>query len=293
MLKGEMLASGDEKLVRMASIFSVCIAAILIILKTGAWFMTGSVSLLASLIDSTMDSLVSLINFFAIRYALQPADEEHRFGHGKAEALAGLAQAAFIAGSAAFLFLHAAERLYEPHAITHGHVGVFVMVVSIVLTLALVIFQKIVVRRTGSTAIAADSLHYVGDLLVNASIIVALLLGNYLWSGFDAVLGILISCYILYNAWEIGERSTQLLLDRELGPEVWAFVDGLVAQHPEVRGHHELRTRESGFVQFFQLHIELDKDMQLEKAHDITEDIEMKIKERYPNADVLIHTDPV
>ncbi|MCB1615145.1 MAG: cation diffusion facilitator family transporter [Pseudomonadales bacterium] len=288
-----MEKQNEHKWVRLASILSVSVALLLIILKTAAWFMTGSVSLLASLIDSTMDSLVSIINLLAIRYSLQPADEEHRFGHGKAEALAGLAQAAFIAGSAAFLFLHAAERLYEPHEITHSDIGVAVMIVSIVMTLGLVVFQKIVVQRTGSTAIAADSLHYVGDLLVNASIIVALLLGNFLWSGFDAVLGILISCYILYNAWEIGERSTQLLLDRELGPDVWTFVEELIAQHPEVKGHHELRTRESGFIQFFQLHLELDKDMQLEKAHAITEDIELKIKERYPNADVLIHTDPV
>jgi len=255
--------------------------------------MSGSVSLLASLVDSTMDSTVSIINFFAVRYAMMPADEDHRFGHGKAEAIAGLAQSAFIAGSAGFLFLHAIDNILNPHPVTHTGIGLIVMFASLGLTIALVLFQRHVVRKTESNAIAADSLHYFSDILANASIIAALLLAQWGFRHVDAGLGIIIAAFIIHSAWQIGSKSVRLLLDEELGPEVWQVVEKIVDENPDVRGYHQLRTRQAGHIIFVQLHVEIDKHISLLQAHAITEEIEQAIQARFPNADVLIHTDPV
>lgn len=240
-----------------------------------------------------MDSLVSVINFFAIRYAMEPADEEHRFGHGKAEAVAGLVQAAFIAGSAGFLFLHAIDKILNPHPIQHTGIGLVVMTVSLVLTGALVLLQKYVVQRTKSTAVEADSLHYISDILANASVIVALLLAQWGYQHVDAGLGLIIAAFIVRSAWEIGAKALKLLLDEELGPEVWQVIERIVEENPDVKGHHQLRTRQSGHIMFVQLHVELDKRMPLLQAHAVTEEVEQAIRQHFPNADVLIHTDPV
>jgi ferrous-iron efflux pump FieF len=287
------VSAENQRLMKLASAAAVAVAATLIVLKLSAWLMSGSVSLLASLVDSTMDSMVSIINLFAVRYAMTPADEDHRFGHGKAESVAGLVQAAFIAGSAGFLFLHAVDGIVNPHPITNTGIGLAVMGVSLVLTLALVVLQKHVVKKTQSTAIEADSLHYFSDILANASIIVALLLAQWGVKYVDAGLGIVIAVYIVHGAWQIGTKSLKLLLDEELGPEVWHVVDKIVEENPDVRGHHQLRTRQAGHIMFVQLHIDIDKHMSLLQAHAITEEIEDAIRARFPNADVLIHTDPV
>lgn len=283
----------NQRLMKLATSAAVVTAIFLIALKLFAWLMSGSVSLLASLVDSTMDSTVSIINFFAVRYAMTPADEDHRFGHGKAEAIAGLAQAAFIAGSAGFLFLHAIDNILNPHPVTHTGTGLIVMGISLALTMALVVFQKHVVKKTQSNAIEADSLHYFSDILANASIIVALLLSQWGFKHVDAGLGIIIAAFIVHSAWQIGSKSIRLLLDEELGPEVWQVVDKIVEENPDVRGHHQLRTRQAGHIMFVQLHIDVDKHISLLQAHAITEEIEQAIQARFPNADVLIHTDPV
>ncbi len=287
------VSAEHQRLLRLTSTAAIIVAITLIALKLSAWLMSGSVSLLASLVDSTMDSMVSIINFFAIRYAMTPADKEHLFGHGKAEAVAGLAQAAFIAGSAGFLFLHAIDNILNPHPVSHTNVGLIVMSISIAMTIALVALQKYAVKKTHSSAIEADSLHYLSDVLANASIIVALLLSQWGYKHIDASLGIIIAVFILHSAWQIGSKSLRLLLDEELGPEVWQVVDKIVEENPDVRGHHQLRTRQAGHIMFVQLHIDVDKRMSLLQAHAITEEIEQAIQERFPNADVLIHTDPV
>lgn len=287
------MSAEHQRLLKLTSTAAVIVAVTLIVLKLSAWLLSGSVSLLASLVDSTMDSMVSIINFFAVRYAMTPADKEHRFGHGKAEAVAGLAQAAFIAGSAGFLFLHAIDNILNPHPVSHTNAGLIVMSISIVLTIALVVLQKYAVKKTHSNAIEADSLHYLSDVFANASIIVALLLAQWGYQHVDASLGIIIAVFILHGAWQIGSRSLRLLLDEELGPEIWQLVDKIVEENPDVRGHHQLRTRQAGHIMFVQLHIDVDKYMPLLQAHAITEEIEQAIQERFPNADVLIHTDPV
>jgi ferrous-iron efflux pump FieF len=280
-------------LLKLASVASVATAGILIIAKTIAWYITGSVSLLASLVDSVMDSAASLINLFAIRYSLQPADEEHPFGHGKAEPLAGLAQSAFIAGSAVFLVLHAIDRLRYAHAIVQVTVGQNVMWLAIVMTLALLAIQRHVIRRTGSTAIRADSLHYVTDLLTNASVLVALYLATLGWAWADSVFAIAIAVFIFYSAFKIGFEAFQHLMDRELPEDVLEKINAIAMAHPEVTGTHHTRTRQSGQTRFVQMHLELNEQMSLKRAHAIADGIEREIMDFLPGAEVIIHQDPV
>ena len=280
------------KHLRIATYSSVATAILLVTLKLGAWLMTGSVSILASLMDSLMDTAASALNLIAVRYSLVPADEEHRFGHGKAEPLAGLAQAAFISGSAVFLILHAIERLRFPRVLEDVGIGVAVMVVSIVLTALLLLIQRRAIRQTRSTAIRADALHYATDLLTNLSVIVALLLSNYGWVWADSAMAIGVAAYIFYSAGRIGYEAVQHLMDRELGAEVQEQILAIARREPDVRGVHDLRTRQSGQIQFVQLHLELDGDLALERAHAIADRIEHEIAALLPDAEVIIHQDP-
>lgn len=279
-------------LLKLASVASVMTAGFLIVAKLIAWYVTGSVGLLASLVDSVMDSIASLINLFAIRYSLQPADAEHRFGHGKAEPLAGLAQAAFIAGSAIFLIFHAIDRLRLAQPLEHVGVGVGVMVLAIVLTLVLLAIQHYVIRKTDSTAIRADSLHYATDLLTNVSILLALYLTTLGWTWADPVFAIAVAIYIFYSAFHIGHDAFQQLMDRELPADILQKIQETAMSHPEVTGTHEMRTRQAGHTRFVQLHLELDEDMSLKRAHEIADEVEMEIKAFLPGAEVLIHQDP-
>lgn len=286
-------AAGDRRLMRFATYASVSVAATLIVAKAAAWWLTGSVAVLSSTIDSALDVIASLINLFAVTHALSPADREHRFGHGKAEALAGLAQSAFIAGSAGFLLYHAGERLLQPQPVVRGDVGIAVIVLSLVLTLGLVLFQRMVVRRTGSVAISADSLHYKGDLLANLAVIAALVASQYLgWHYADPLLAIAIAGYILYGTWQILRVSLNQLMDRELPDAERQRIRTIVMRHPRVLAMHDLRTRASGPNAFMQLHLELDADMTLLEAHEISDQVEAQLLESYPGAEVIIHQDP-
>ena len=279
-------------LLKLASVASVITASFLIVAKLIAWYMTGSVSLLASLVDSVMDSIASLINLFAIRYSLQPADEEHRFGHGKAEPLAGLAQAAFIAGSAVFLIFHAVDRLRFSHQVEQVGIGVAVMVLAIVLTLVLLAIQRHVIQRTNSTAIRADSLHYMTDLLTNMCILLALYLSTLGWTWADPVFAIAVAIYIFYSAFHIGHEAFQQLMDRELPDEILQQIQDTAMSHEAVLGTHEMRTRQSGHTRFVQLHLELDENLSLKQAHEIADEVESEIKSFLHGAEVIIHQDP-
>ncbi len=283
----------NMNLIRLAARASVAVAAVLIATKLVAWTLTDSVGLLSTLIDSLLDIGASLVNLIAIRHALTPADEEHRFGHGKAEALAGLGQAAFVAGSAAFLLVQAGERLFRPRALTHVDIGIAVMVFSIVVTLALVVFQKYVARRTSSLAIGADSLHYQTDVLANAGVIVSLILVSQLgWVAADPLVAIAIVAYIFWGAWSIGAQALHILMDRELPDAERDKIRAIAKSNPEVRGVHDLKTRSSGSHMFIQLHLELDGDMTLNRVHEISEDVMARITAEYPNAEVIVHEDP-
>ena len=281
------------RLMRLATTASVAVALILIVVKMAAVLLTGSISILSSLIDSLMDVLASAINLFAVHHALQPADAEHRFGHGKAEPLAGLGQAAFIAGSAVLLTIEAVRRLFEPHTVVEVQIGIAVMLFSVVLTVLLVAFQRYVVRRTNSTVISADALHYEGDVLINGSVIISLGLSHWLdWQAADPIFAILIAGYLVRGAWSIAQKSLDVLMDREFPDEERAQIMEIAMSHPEVSGLHDLRTRRAGLQQFIQIHLEMDGSKRLMEAHEISDEVEAWICEAYPGAEVIIHQDP-
>ncbi|MBL4829847.1 MAG: CDF family cation-efflux transporter FieF [Aliivibrio sp.] len=280
------------RLVNMAAWLATIVATTLMLVKLATWWVTGSVSLLASLIDSMLDIAASVTNLIVIRYALQPADDEHTFGHGKAESLAALAQAMFISGSACFLLLNGFDRLFRPHEVTSPELGVAVSLFAIVLTSGLIAVQKRVVKSTGSQAIAADSLHYQSDLLMNAAIMLALLLSWFGWSQADAIFAILIGVYILYSAFKMAFEAVQSLLDRQLPEEELSQIREITLSIERVHGVHQLRTRLAGPVRFIQLHLELDDDLKLIDAHQIADDVEDALMAAFPYSDIMIHQDP-
>ena len=280
------------KLLRLATYASTSVAIVLIAAKLFAWAAYDSVSLLATLIDSMLDAVASIINLVAVRHALTPADKEHRFGHGKAEALAGLSQSLFIAGSAGYLLIEAWQRVIQPSAVESVELGIFVMAISIAATMLLLAFQRHVIKKTNSTAIRADALHYRTDLMVNGSVIVALLLANAGWPGFDGLFAGAIAIYILFSARDIIVTSYDHLMDRELPDEDRQKIKALVMQHPKARGLHDLRSRHSGTMTFIQLHLELDDDLSLMAAHKISDEVELSILNAFPGSEILIHIDP-
>lgn len=280
------------RLMRLATYASTTVALSLIIIKLVAWIMTESVSMMATLIDSFLDALASIINLIAVRHALIPADKKHRFGHGKAEALAGLGQATFIAGSSMFLILEAFSRIWNPQPVEAMSIGLAVMAVSIVATIGLVLFQSHVIKQTGSTAIKADHLHYKTDLIANVGVIMALILASYGQLIFDPLIAVAIAAYILFSAWEIARESLNLLMDHELPDADRVKIKVIVRAHPKARGIHDLRTRKSGMTEFIQLHLELDDNLTLMEAHGIADEVEANILAEFPGAEVIIHEDP-
>lgn len=286
-------SADNGRMMRLATYAAVTTALCLIVAKLTAWALTGSVALLSTLIDSTLDAAASLINLWAVRQALTPADDEHRFGHGKAEPLAGLGQAAFILGSSALLLVEAADRFVHPVEVRQGFVGIGVMVFSILMTGLLVAFQNRVVRATQSVAISADLLHYSGDVLINGSVIISLGAGMaFGWTFLDPVFAIAIALFLLWNAGQIALGSLNMLMDRELAQPERDRIVAIARAHPDVRDLHDLRTRLSGQQGFIQLHLELDPDLPLLRAHAIADQVEAAILAEFPRFEVIIHQDP-
>ena len=281
------------RLTLMAGWAATGTALFLIALKIVAVMITSSSSVLASLTDSLLDLAASAANLFALRLAIQPADDEHRYGHGKAEGLAGLAQSAFISGSCVLLLLHAVDRIIHPQEVNQPEVGIVVMVISIVATLVLVSFQHYVARVTGSLAVKADSLHYKGDVLMNIAILVALVLALYGFNEVDGIFALLIGIYILFSAWGIAKEAVNALMDHALDDEAHDQIAQKVLSHPKVYGLHDLRTRQSGPTIFIQFHLELDDQLSLLDAHQVSDEVELLVRERFPDADILIHQDPM
>ncbi len=278
---------------RGAAAAAVAVAVFLIAIKAVAFAVSGSVAVLGSLVDSVLDAFASIINLFAIRHSLQPADEEHRFGHGKVEALAGLGQAAFISGSAVILLFESLSRLWRPEPVEAGVFAVGVILVATVVTLGLVLFQRYVVQKTGSIAISADSIHYKGDLLMNLSVIVALLLSiQFSWTWVDPVFGVAIAGYIFWSAVQIFRGAYDQLMDRELPGADRDKIKDIAMAHSAVIAMHDLRTRASGLQVFIQMHLELPPKISLLEAHAISDDVEAAIQEAFPDAEILIHQDP-
>ncbi|WP_394129410.1 cation diffusion facilitator family transporter [Shewanella maritima] len=279
--------------VKLASRAAVFTALTLIVIKLIAWLYSGSASMLASLTDSFADALASIVNFIAIRYAIVPADQDHRYGHGKAEPLAALAQSAFILGSAFLLLLYGGEKLINPQPITQATVGIVVSIIAIVMTLALVMLQKRALEKTNSTVVEADSLHYKSDLLLNGAVLLALVLASYGWWWADGLFAVLIAIFIGQQAVDLAYRSIQTLLDRELEPEVREQIITTAKQDPLVLGVHDLRTREAGKTTFVQMHLELDGAMTLSESHLIADNVEQRVAALFDDAEVIVHQDPV
>ena len=281
------------RLVRSAGVASVAVALTLVGLKVWAWVATDSVSLLGSLADSLLDLIASSITWFAVRVAHEPADREHRFGHGKSEAIAGLVQAVIITGSAGYVGFTALARLMAPAEISAPGTGVAVMSVSLVLTLGLVVFQHHVVKRTGSIAIGADAVHYRADVLMALAVLAAIFLNSRLgWYAADPLLGLVIVVMILVSVRTIALKAIDILLDRELPDEVRDAIHDIAATHPAVRGVHDIRTRSAGTAEFMQFHLELDGELTLMEAHGICDEVEQTVRQRFPTAEVIIHADP-
>jgi len=284
----------SHRLMRAATYAAVGTACLLILVKAGAWVATGSLSLLASLVDSGLDAAASLVNLMAVRHALQPADHDHRFGHGKAESVAGLAQAAFIGGSAVFLALEAVQRVVSPTLVSREGVGIGVMLFSMAATALLVTFQRYVVRETRSLAIGADSAHYTGDILVNGSVIVAFLLNRFAgWGWADGAFACAIAAYLAYNAWSIGVAAFNQLMDKEMPEEDRARIMAIALAEGGAMALHDLRTRVSGPNAFIQLHLEVDGAMSLIDAHDVAQRVEDSLAAAFVGAEVIVHLDPV
>ncbi len=280
-------------LVKLAARAASGSALLLVVLKLYAWFVTDASAMLASATDSMLDFFASMMNLIILRFALAPADKEHKFGHGKAESLAGLVQSAFVLGSAILLVITGVERLAKPVAISHSEQGIIITIISIVVTLALVVLQKYVIRKTGSVAISADGMHYQSDLMMNLGVLVAIVLANGIWLHADGVFTILVGLYLLWGAGQIIWGSVHHLMDHELPKEEIDQIISIALKYEKALGIHDIRTRQSGQQRFIQFHLELDDNMPLVEAHDIGEAIEHEILEKLAPCEVFIHHDPV
>lgn len=282
-------------LMRRATYASVVIASLLLTAKLFAWWKTDSLAMLSSFTDSVFDVLMSLVNLFAVRYALKPADDDHRYGHTSIEDIAGLAQCAFIFAAMAMIILQSIERLANPHILlSNPQLGISVSLLGMILTTMLVLFQTYVTRRTKSLVIAADRLHYVGDILFNLGVLAAFVLSSYfglIWA--DAAIAMAIAFIVLWGNRSIGIRAFNNLMDREMPDDEKAAIEKMVAAIPEIRGHHNLKTRYSGTKAFVQLHVEVDANLNFRDAHTIIDRLEKAIMARFEGADVIVHPDPV
>jgi ferrous-iron efflux pump FieF len=278
---------------RRAAVASLSVSLFLVAIKVFAYFVSGSVAMLASLADSALDLFTSALNMFAIHQSLSPADAEHRFGHGKAEPLAGLAQGAFIAASAVFVVVQAVQRLITPVPISHSLDVLVVMCVSIFAAIMLILYERRVVARTGSVAVTADAMHYFGDVVSNVGVVVAVVLVTRLgWILADPIIALLVALVLVVSAWSVFRQSLDQLMDRELPDSERDRIMRIVRDHAEVSSLHDLKTRAAGGSVFIQVHIELEPDIPLVKAHAISDAVERDLMAAFPNAEIIIHQDP-
>ena len=289
----ERMRRDPKRLNLLAAIASVAVAATLIGAKLVIWILTGSVAILGTLIDSCLDAIASMVTFVSIRQAAQPPDRAHRYGHGKAEAIGAFVQAGFVLASALFLANEAVRRLISPQPIDQSWLAITVLLLAVLLTVALIGFQRFVIRRTGSIAIRADSVHYRSDLLTNLAVIAALILTEATGlPSIDSLFGLGIVVLLLYGALGVARQALDMLMDRELPAEARAHIRTLALDHPEAKNVHDLRTRRAGSDVFIELHLELDGALDLEQAHVITHEVEARIRKAFPEADIVVHQEP-
>jgi ferrous-iron efflux pump FieF len=281
------------KLTTRAALASTVMAVTLIAMKTYAALQTSSMAMLGSLADSSLDLVASLIVLLAVRIAAVPADHEHRFGHGKAEALAALVQVILITLSATFIGFRAIQRLLSGAPTAEAELGIAVSVVALVLTVALITYQRHVVRRTGSLAIGTDRLHYASDLLLNGSVIAALVLDQFAGlTGADAAFGLLIALWLAWGAWKASSHAFDQLMDREWPDDLRERFLAAAKEYPELAGLHDLRTRSSGTHYFAQFHVWVPAEWTVQEAHDRLDAVEEELQQRFPGTEILIHVDP-
>lgn len=285
--------AAETRLKRMAATASIGVGVILITIKLAAFWLTNAVSILSSLMDSFFDVLASSVAMMSIIHAASPADRNHRFGHGKLEALGALGQAIFILGSSIFLLVESARRFISPEPVAEPAIGMAVIAISLFFTAGLVVFQRHIIKKTKSVALAADHLHYKGDVLMNFSVLTAIGLSGYTgWSYFDPLFAVGIGLTLIYGAYKIGRESADILMDKELPREEREKIKALVLAHEAVVSIHDLRTRSTGERIFIEFHLELDGDMTLARAHDITEELEVVLYEAFPKAEIMMHQEP-
>jgi len=281
------------QLVKLAAFAATTTAFILVVLKLYAFFVTDASAMLASATDSILDLFASIMNVVILRFALAPADKEHKFGHGKAESLAGLVQAAFVLGSALLLVFNGVDRIINPQQVVRTEVGIGVSIIAIVMTLFLVMLQKYVINRTKSVAISADALHYQSDLILNLGVLAALFLSQGYWLQADGFFTVAVGIFLLMGAGKIIWASVHQLMDHELTAEELNTIKKIVLAHEGTHGLHDLRTRQAGQDRFIQFHLELDGEMSLLAAHNIGEAIELEIILVLAPCEVFIHHDPL
>ena len=287
------MAMEPQRLMRLATIASISTALILIFAKFAAWRVTDSVSMLSSLVDTSLDLVSSMVTFLAVRQALVPADDDHRFGHGKAEGLAGLIQAGFIAASGCALLVAIVERLGNPKQVREEEIGLYVSVLAIGLTLCLVTFQKYVVRRSGSLAISADMAHYSTDLVATFVTGMGVFLSGLLDQPLiDSGVAGLVALYLMHGGWKVGRESLDVLMDHELPSQDGKKIEAIARAHPGVKDVHDLKTRSSGLTKFIQLHIEVERDLSVVLGHAIGLEVQTEIARAYPDAEIILHVDP-
>ena len=274
---------------------SIYAAAFLIALKTGTGWLTASISVWASLLDSVMDIFSSSLNYIAVRIASRPADEDHLYGHGKVESLAGLFQAVVIGFSGAFLIWEAVHRIREPHPTQSEVIGIASMVIAVIVSIALVIRLRRVACQTDSPALSSDAVHYATDVYINLGVLAALAVTMFTgWRLVDPIVSIVIAIYILWSAVHVAFESVNVLMDRKLPEDVDELVAAVVGRYEAkgVLGFHDLRTRRSGSHRFVDLHLEVQRDKKFEEAHDLTVQVIRAIEAELPRTRVQIHTDP-
>lgn len=281
------------KLKKSASMASMVVSSLLVLIKFGAYLVTDSLSMMSSLMDSTFDLIASSLTMFSIVKAAMPADQQHQYGHGKIESLAAIGQATFILASAGYLFIESMHRFVNPQAIAKIDWGVAVMCVSIFMTFFLVMYQTRIISKTKSVAVKADYLHYKGDVLMNVAVIASMVASYYKgWIYLDPIFGTCVSMLLLHSSYSIFKEALGVLIDKEVSDEEREKIRGIIMGNPDVVSIHDLRTRDSGSHLFIEFHMEVNGDMSLKEAHAITEKIEVAIYEEFPRADVTIHQEP-
>lgn len=285
------LSEANLRLLRRAPLFSVLVAVIISIMKFYSWVYTDSASIMASLMDSLLDLSTSIINYIALRAALAPPDHNHRFGHNKIEDLAVFGQSIGFFASGIFTLYHSSYYMINPKPLEHVETGIAVMIISSILTFALVAYQSLVIKRTKSPLVEADRLHYFTDLLTNLMVIFSLYFSSK-YVILDSLLGILIACYIIKSSYGLFVRATKNLIDEEMNDKERDKIIAIIGKHEEVLGVHELKTRNAGTKVFIQFHLELDGDMRLFDAHDVADRIMNEILKEFPGAEITVHQDP-